>query len=193
MPVQWEGPVVVTGKTGIPDYAEGKFQDITLGDLRIAVDYFVAHSQMMDSSIGITKSMGTMFGTAKKKSAEGVRANCNGDRLVNHRPKYEEVTLPHDHPIHKVKSTLLSQLLDLPILIWKYPPDKAWKNMNVIPGQSRYYNEPHGNWAALFMNVNTDIMSDRWRMPALYWQTEVGGVLIIRQDGKASTLNSTFR
>jgi hypothetical protein len=52
----------------------------------------------------------------------------------------------------------------------------------MIPGQSGYYNEPHGNWAALFINVNTDIMSDQWGMPPLYWQTDVGSVLIIRQD-----------
>jgi hypothetical protein len=119
MPLQWEGPIVVIGKTGIPDDAEGKCEDIALGDLRIAVDYFVAHSRMMGPSIGITESMGAMFGTAKRKSVKGVRANCNGDRFVNHRPKYEEVTMLHDHPIYKAKPTSLSQLLDVPILIWK--------------------------------------------------------------------------
>jgi hypothetical protein len=92
--------MVVIGKTGIPDDAEGKSEDIALGDLRIAVDYFVAHSQMVDPSIGITESMGAMFGAAKKKSVKGVRANCNEDRFVNHRPKYEEVPIPHDHPIY---------------------------------------------------------------------------------------------
>ncbi|KAH8769494.1 hypothetical protein BGZ57DRAFT_954786 [Hyaloscypha finlandica] len=59
--------------------------------------------------------------------------------------------------------------------------------MNVIPGQNEYYNEPHGNWAALFMNVNTDIMNDQWGMSPWRWQTEVGNVLIIRLDGKELT------
>jgi hypothetical protein len=48
--------------------------------------------------------------------------------------------------------------------------------MNVIPGQNGYYNESHGNWAALFMNVITDVMNDQWEMPPLYWQTEAGSV-----------------
>jgi len=167
--VRWEGSMVVLSKSGPPDDIDGEFQDVTLEDLRITVDYFIAHSQMMDPSSSITEGMEALsnFAMKRKKFVKGVRINCNGDRFVNNRPKYEEVDIPLDHPIHEERPTSLSLLLALPILVWKYPADKAWQDMDLIPGKNGYYNEPSGNWCAMFMNVNTDISSENWGRPPI--------------------------
>jgi hypothetical protein len=167
----------------MPSDPYARCQDITLGDLRVAVDYFMSYGAKQINSIAeLEESMAEHELTGEKnKSRTGVRINCNGDRSVNKRKKYEEVSIPADHPVYKEKPTSISKLLEMPILVWQYPADKAWK-YNEAAGVGRYDNQ-----SATFLNVNADPTSEQWGWAAPKWQAEVGSVLVARQDGKDLT------
>ena len=40
---EWHGEVIVLSQIGVPDDPYARYQDITLRDLRIVVDYFLGH------------------------------------------------------------------------------------------------------------------------------------------------------
>lgn len=176
-PINFAGPVVVTSRTGSSTDLSSAAQDITLGVLRIAVDYFYAQSRgSMDDPITAFDNTREYLLTPQDFSNTpkvGVRINCIGD-IDNGRNKYEAIKVPINHPIYKERATDISGLLELPIVIWKYPLDKSWRD---ICGK-------RVNQTATFMHMIGDITIDRWGWAPMYWQNKVGSVLVVRQDRK---------
>lgn len=113
---------------------------------------------------------------------KGVRISCEGDQRIFRAKKYISVDVAADHPIFSSTDPPpdISQLIDLPILVSKYPPDPAWKDR---PVASMYDNQ-----SATFLNLNADPSNDHWfGWAGPQWQSRVGIVLVVRQDGKDLT------
>ncbi|KAI9787400.1 MAG: hypothetical protein M1816_007533 [Peltula sp. TS41687] len=117
------------------------------------------------------------------KRIKGVRISCKGDQQILRAKQYISVDVPADHPIFSSSDPPpdISQLISLPILVSKYPPDRAWKDL----GKASMYD----NVSATFLNLNADPDNHHWfGWAGPEWQNNVGSVLVVRQDGKDLTI-----
>ncbi|KAJ5047338.1 uncharacterized protein L3040_003165 [Drepanopeziza brunnea f. sp. 'multigermtubi'] len=145
------------------------FQDVTLGDLRTAVDYLSRYGMVTqrgteNSSLNITqadkkapksklqkmmeKMMASQAEEVKKTKFKGVLIRCAGkiSLLIKQSKKaerYGAVEMAKDHP-------LLSSVLNL-------------------------------------YQTDTPFIDAEWGFPPPTWQSQIGSVLLVRQDGKELT------
>ena len=169
----WRGPIVVLHQPGtyldLPCY-----EDVTIADFRHAVDYFSSHGSrpvpdLQDLTI------------RDYSKIVGIKVTCLGDQEVLGLEPYVAVGVPRDHPVFLSSNpTAISKLIEFPVLVWKYLPDRAWKDNRDI--------DPYQNRAATFLRFDADPESKTWGWaPFPEWQNEVGGVLVVRQDKKDLT------
>ncbi|KAG4438114.1 hypothetical protein IFR05_006394 [Cadophora sp. M221] len=147
------------------------FQDVTLGDFRIAVDY-----------LGImNKLMGDDAAKEKNRKVKGVLIRCEGDIGINKKKtgkweRYSKVEVPKDHTIWDSQPTGASKIMGFPLLVQKQPHNPAWKPND----HTRFDNQP-----ATFLNLTVDPkISNLWGFAPPEWQSEVGSVLLVRKDQK---------
>jgi MYND finger len=173
----WRGPIVILSMPGT-SIGACMYQDITLSDLRTAVDYFLSYGdEPIEDLEALTRSM-SLTSRPRGVKAQGVRINCLGDQKVFGVEQYVAVAVPPDHPVFQSTPTGISTHMGLPLLMRKYPPDRAWKGDKDMP----YENLP-----ATFMNLNADMSSEQWGWAPLHWQNDVGSVIVVRKDGKDLT------
>jgi hypothetical protein len=176
----WRGPIVILSKPGTA-MDPRIHQNITLLDLRIAVDYFLTYGDYsIENLVAGTRSM-SLTSRRRGAKAQGVRINCFGDQKVFGAKQYVAVAVPRDHPVFQSTPTGISTHMGLPLLMRKYPPHQAWKDdKNMSP-------YPYQNQAATFMNLNADVNSEEWGWAPPHWQNKVGSVMVVRKDGKDLT------
>jgi hypothetical protein len=168
----WKGPVLALRMKGL-----GRdplhYDHMTMRDFRDVIDYFLAYG---DETIGETDQ-------TRGAKVKGVKISCEADQNVFGAEKYVSVQVPRDHPVFTKVTTPcgISALLGLPVLVKKYPADKAWAKNESISGIG------YNNQAATFLHLNTDPNSRSlmgWGWAPLEWQNKVGSVLVVRSDGK---------
>ncbi|KAH0556756.1 hypothetical protein GP486_005453 [Trichoglossum hirsutum] len=176
----WRGPIVILSEPGTA-IDPRIYQDITLSDLRIAVDYFLTYGDYSIENLvagARSVSLASRPGGAK---VQGVRINCLGDQKVFGAKQYVAAAVPRDHPVFLSTPTGISTYMGPPLLMRKYPPHRAWKDdKNMRP-------YPYQNQAATFMNLNADVNSQEWGRAPLHWQNEVGSMMVVHKDGKDLT------
>lgn len=171
-PHTWKGPILALRKKGLA--ADPLHYDhITMSDLREVVDYFLTYG---DEAVGRTDQ-------TKRTKVKGVRISCEADQTVFRAKKYISVQVPREHPVftQPTPSCGISKLVELPVLVRKYPADKAWAKDESISGTG------YSNQAATFLHLNTDPNSRLlmgWGWAPMQWQNNVGSVLVVRADGK---------
>jgi hypothetical protein len=203
-------PELVIGDISIPMPTIGgevepfkEFQDVTMADLRIAVDYLMSYgvgiqrgmehqslyspnSQSSDGPLSelqkqFEKNMGLGESEKKSKRVKGVMIRCEGDIGLQigksgKWERYSEVDVTMDHAVWKECPTEASKVMGLPILVHKLPPNPAWDKNN----HTRFDNQP-----ATFLNLTVDPKEETmWGFAPLEWQREVGSVLLVRKDAK---------
>ena len=171
----WRGPIVVFRQ---PEARIGSLVsgDMTLADFRHAVDYFLSY--------GNEPTQNPWNSTIRSGSKIlGVKVTCVGDQKAFGAEHYMAVGVPRDHPVFlSSEPTGISSLVELPVLVRKYPPDPVWKN------DRDTYGFPFENRAATFLHLNADPKSEDWGWaPLPEWQNDVGSILVVRQDGKDLT------
>ncbi|MCJ1433199.1 hypothetical protein MMC27_002558 [Xylographa pallens] len=161
----WRGPLLTMRQRDIEQDGNIVYEDVTLSDLRHTVDWFSSYTNQ------------SQYYTRTK--VQGVKITCEGDRKVSGNPMpWIAVAVPRDHPVFMQKTPPeISRLVELPVLVKKYPPDRAWKD----------HRQSYNNVQATFLHVDADPKSQGWGWAPPEWQSYVGSVLVVRQDNKDLT------
>ncbi|KAI2601837.1 hypothetical protein GGR54DRAFT_580565 [Hypoxylon sp. NC1633] len=178
LPHPWAGPILA-----IRQLPSELYEDITLGDLRHVLDYFVSY--------GTTEVRESDSKTQTHSAAvvRGVKISCYGEAKLHGSDPFVLVDVPRVHPARHDHSrrdvSPISRLLGMPIRLWKYPDLDTWLDP---PGWEENMCAD-SNQNAAFLMVGTNPKKSDWGWAPLYWNVEIGNVLAVRQDGKDLDLN----
>lgn len=181
--------------------------DITLADFRHLIDHFLANGKETTHWPGIDPSpppsppfalapppapAPTAAPTAaptpktaekpsppplsQERTIRGGKIFCNGERKLNGRNQFArfDFTLSKRASLGKGHVSPISKRLGMPLILWQDP-------------DTRYTNGPTGSCDctfATFLMLNIDSASQDWAWAPAYWQTRVGSVLVLREDGE---------
>lgn len=173
----WRGPLVLLRISGIGVDA-GLYEDITLADFRSAVDYLITYNNHVSEHLpGFQNSPGP--------NVKGVKICCHGDRKLFGLKPYTAAEVPDEHQIYlSTEVNQISALLGFPLLTRQCPPHQAWKDDETM------FPDPHENVPATFLHMDAlDPKSPSFGWAPMKWQSNVGTVLVVREDGKDLTPN----
>ncbi|KAH6848436.1 hypothetical protein B0I37DRAFT_391940 [Chaetomium sp. MPI-CAGE-AT-0009] len=144
------------------------YEDITLADFRHTLDYFLSY--------GTTdrKQSGNFSQGRPPTAIRGVMISCYGERKLHGSERFVAVEC---FPISRRLGVLLR--------LWKYPDIETWID---IPGWNRTICA-ESNQDAAFLMMETDTKGSHWGFAPLYWNTDLGNVLVIREDEKDFSVN----
>jgi len=165
---EWKGPIAVMRLRGRDPK---QYSDVTLGDLRHAVDYFGnGHPSLCDPNMTLRSG----------RSTQGIRVACVGDRKMGIGP-LTMVAVPRDHKMFKEPVHIpISNHLHLPLFVYKMRPSKKWEDVNDSDGRSPNSNE---STSSLLVDINKS--SATWGLVPTGWKShEIGSVVFVRKDGR---------
>ncbi|MCJ1343142.1 hypothetical protein MMC31_001333 [Peltigera leucophlebia] len=168
---EWYSPIVVMRQPGT-EMDPLVYEDMTLADLRVAVDYFISYGNESVHALDIR-------GINLKSNVKGVRINCEGDQKLKAK-KFVTVTVPRDHAVFLATSgpVEITRLIGCPLHVRKYPADLRWKSNADEYGYERYENQ-----IVTYLHINADPRSQQWGRAPREWDSP-GSVFVVRQDGK---------
>jgi hypothetical protein len=169
---RWCGPVVALRET-----CSELYEDITLADFRHTLDYLMSY--------GTTETKESDHSENRPPTAiRGVKICCYGERKLHGSERYVAVDVPSHHPTRTVVKfgsvSPISQLLGMPLRLWKYPDIETWLDP---PG----WDENMGatsNQDAAFLMKETNPGRPEWGFAPFNWDMDIGNVLAIRVDEK---------
>jgi hypothetical protein len=169
----WCGSVVAMRSTWSEFY-----EDITLSDFRHALDYFLSYGTTDTEKTGGDVSQDLLPPTAIR----GVMISCYGERVLHGSDRFVAVQVSAHHPTRTVGKygsiSPIYQRLGIPLRLWKDPDIETWIDP---PGWNRSICA-ESNQDAAFLMMEIDPMSSGWGFAPIYWNTELGNVLVIRED-----------
>lgn len=176
LPHQYCGPMIA-----IRELIHESYADITLGDLRHLIDYIVSYS-----SVNIRESIPNQTHRAPTVK-RGVKICCYGEVRLHGSEQFVSVDVTRATRITLGDGAIspISSRLGMPLLLWKYPDlefafDRAgWLETT----------QPESNQNAAFLMMDMNPSSTQWGWAPLYWNTEIGNVLVLREDGEDLSLN----
>jgi hypothetical protein len=174
----WMGPVVAlrerTDETAVAD--------ITLGDFRHAVDYFVDYNR---ATIPEPKEI-SPFTTANTAgyTLRGVVIHCVGSIKLHGKRLLSQVEVPATHPICHGEGDLspISRVVGLPVRLWKLEDIGEW--LVNPPGWEEGNADAASNQLAPFLMMRMDPGADDWGLAPPCWNTDLGNVLMVGDDGQ---------
>ena len=168
----WNVPVIVMRQPGVlPQFLSSSdlrfYEDATLVDLCIAIDYFRAYS---DETV---EDLETYQGSLDDV-VRGVKITCLGDQKHFGMDQYVAVAVPKFHLVfNDAWRPTVPQLVGFPIQKRKYPADQAWKDEL---GGDAYTNE-----VATILHRDANPASGLWGLvPLILWGDHVGSVIVVR-------------
>lgn len=110
------------------------------------------------------------------RTIRGGKIFCNGEGKLHGRNQFArfDFTPGKRASLGKGYVSPISKRLGMPLILWQDPG-------------ARYTAGPLGSWDctfATFLVLNIDPASQDWAWAPAYWQTRVGSVLVLREDGK---------
>lgn len=112
--------------------------------------------------------------------------HCYGEQKLHGSERFVAVEVPMSHPTRTVgldgSISPISQRLGTPLRLWKYRGQdiEAWTDP---PGWDENICAS-SNQDAAFLMMETDPKSSSWGFAPLYWNTDLGNVVVIREDEK---------
>jgi hypothetical protein len=169
---KWCGPIVAMRETW------NEFnEDITLADFRHIIDYFVTYNTSEVREIANPQSYIRI-----PRAIRGVKICCYGEIKLHGTEPYVPVEVPKVHPIrwtHREGDiSPISKLLGRPLRLWKFPDIETWIDP---PGWS-YNLGAVSNPDAAFLMMGADPRSEDWGWAPLYWNNDIGNVLVVYDD-----------
>jgi len=181
VPHKWCGSVVAMRTTWSEHY-----EDMTLADFRHTLDFLLSYGTTETKQSNFSSSSPS-YGQSQSRpptAIRGVMISCYGERKLHGSDRFIAVDVPTHHPTRTVgKSGSISPIsrhLGMPLRLYKYPDIERWID---IPGWNRNLC-PESNQDAAFLMMETDTKSSSWGFAPLYWNTQLGNVLVVRDDGK---------
>ena len=172
-PHSWSGPIVAIRQTPSEPY-----EDITLADFRHIIDYLGSYrtNEARESAAHLEDRHPT--------SIRGVKICCYGEIKLHGSEPYVSVDISRAHPIRvsgrEGAISPISKLLGMPLRLWKDRDIDTWINP---PGWDANMNADN-NQDAAFLMMQTDLKDPGWGWAPLYWNLDLGNVLVVREDGK---------
>jgi hypothetical protein len=161
------------------------YEDITAGDFRHLIDHITSYSSTATPECGPDPE------DRVPRSVRGVKISCFGEKSLHGAESFMSVWVHSFHPAmldqmsNNGRTSPISQILGVPIRLWKYPDNENWIN---IPGWNHTLSAD-SNQNAAFLMVETDVNSPDWGWVPLTWNLELGNVLAVREDGQDLDLN----
>ncbi|EPS35747.1 hypothetical protein H072_10781 [Dactylellina haptotyla CBS 200.50] len=168
------GPLIAIRKN-----ADAKFEDVTLSDFRHILDSFVG------STSTYTPESPTNPADRKVTNIRGVKICCYGEQKIQGSEEFVSVEVPITHPARRglqnsgVCTSNLSEILGLPVRLWKYQDANSLIN---IPEWDEDDLKPTSNQNAASLMIDTNLKSMGWGQIPLYWNQDLGNVLVVRDD-----------
>lgn len=178
--------------------------DITLADFRHLIDHLLGYGEETTHRFGFDPSppppppfalapppapppapAPTAASTREtisqdSRTIRGGKIFCNGEGKLHGRKQFAPFDFTPAKRAARGRGHVspISKRLGMPLLLWQDP-------------DARYSTGPIGSWDntfATFLMMNTDPASQDWAWAPMYWQTQVGSVLVLREDGKDRNL-----
>lgn len=171
---QWRGPMAAVRQTPSEFY-----EDITLDDFRHIIDHVISYA-----TTELRESTSNLEEDHVSTTIRGVKICCYRETKLHGSEPYISVDVPIFHPTRLLykegKVSPISELLGLPLRLWKYLDIATWIDP---PGWDENKNAA-SNQDAAFLMMETDSGNPGWGWAPLYWNSNIGNVLAIRPDGK---------
>ncbi|RJE17541.1 hypothetical protein PHISCL_10121 [Aspergillus sclerotialis] len=168
---EYRGPMIALREIHHEDY-----DDITLADFRHLMDYLVSYR-----NTHIRESVPDLHHGANT-TVRGVKICCYGEVKLHGSEAFVGVDVTRANRIALGEGSIspISVCLGMPIRFWKdrdgefYRDPAGWEeNMTA---------DSNPNVAS--MMVETDPSSESWGWASLYWNSEIGNVWAVREDGR---------
>lgn len=176
-PHTWCGPIIAVREEPFERY-----NDITLDDFRHIIDYLLSY---------LTTELRESNDTEDRQAASihGVKVCCYGELKLHATKPFVSVNVPRAHPTRLTYSegtiSSISNLLGMPLKLWKIPESNAWINP---PGWNENMTAD-SNQNAAFLMMETDPQKSDWGWTPRYWNSDLGNVLAVRLDGEDLTVD----
>jgi hypothetical protein len=166
------------GQIGTPIFSYDRFQDVSLADLRIAVDYFTSY--LDDTVIPRQDNM-----PLPSTHAAGVLITCRGEQHTLGWDEFVAVAVPrgdmvflssHDRPS-------IPRRLGIPLLTRKHPLERPPEEYS---GQRNKLENINATWLHLDCRTHRNT-GEMWGLAPFQWQSNVGNVVVVREDGQDIT------
>lgn len=174
-PQEWRGPVIVLRQRGL-DLEPKIYEDVTLVEYRHVIDHFATYGY--DTLSEKSKAKLT------RERINGVKVNCLGEQALHQVDSFSPVEVP-SHSLQRYGYTIgeispISILIGLPIRAWKCPIKER-------PAETANYNVDNVPATLIFLNPDPTSIEFGWS-PS-HWQSDLGNVLLVREDGEDLAVN----
>lgn len=168
---EYRGPMIALREIHHEDYV-----DITLADFRHLMDYLVSYR-----NTHIRESVPDLHHHANT-TVRGVKICCYGEVKLHGSDAFVGVNVTRSNRIALGKGSIspISVCLGMPITFWKdydgeFTHDPAGWEENMTADS---------NPNVAFMMVETDPSRESWGWASLDWNSDIGNVLAVREDGR---------
>lgn len=170
-PHEYRGPMIALREIHHGDYA-----DITLADFRHLMDYLVSYQNRR-----IRESVPDLHHRAPT-TVRGVKICCHGEVKLHGSEPFVSVDVTRANQISLGSGSIspISVRLGMPIRLWK---DLDAEFRHDPPGwEGGMTADSNPNVA--FLMMETDSSKDEWGWAPMYWNSEIGNVWAVREDGR---------
>lgn len=176
IPHEYRGPMIAIREVSHEDYA-----DITLADFRHVVDYLISYR-----NTHIRESVPDRLHRAPT-TVRGVKICCHGERKLHGSEPFVSVDITRSNQISLGRGSIspISVCLGVAIRLWKDPGTEFLRD---LPGWEEGMTAD-SNPNVAFLMMETDPSKDEWGWAPTYWNSEIGNVWAIREDGQDLTVN----
>ncbi|KAJ5174666.1 uncharacterized protein N7482_000543 [Penicillium canariense] len=150
------------------------YTDITLADFRHLMDYLISYrnTHIRESVPGLLPRAPT--------TVRGVKICCHGEVKVHEEPFVSvDVTRANQISLGSGSVSPISVCLGMPIRLWK-DPDTDFRH---DPPEWERGMMADSNPNVAFLMMETDSSQDEWGWAPMYWNSEIGNVWAVREDG----------
>jgi hypothetical protein len=161
------------------------YADITLADFRHIVDYLISYQNTQ-----IRESVPDRQHHAPT-TVRGVKICCEGERQLHGSEPFVSVDITRANRISLGRGSIspISVCLGMPLRLWKGPDTEF---LHDPPGwEGGMTADSNGNVSCLMTETNPS--KDEWGWAPMYWNSEIGNVWAIREDGQGLAVDDVAK
>lgn len=181
---QWRGPVLILRQI------YGTYKNITLDDFRDALDYFTTYNY---SRVTEYDTIHQQIPRKIHGEVMGVQINSDGEMELHGSPRFAPVGIPREHLIRVLPSersmrASISQKVGIPLLLRRVIEGESPGTMPGVLNFDSLGCNFSNNQAVTFLMTETDPLRPNWGFSSLSQFSDVGNVIVMREDGRDVTV-----
>jgi hypothetical protein len=176
----WNGPFVIMRQPTI-NVDPLVFVDVTLGDLRSAVDYFSAYRDHSVEDLEARRDL-------TEPILVGVKISCATDRSISGAAEYSPVGARPGHTIFFTGDRpRMPELMEIPVRVLGIALDQSPEVVEAWAADGGAFEVSHCNTPVTFLFLDADPQSTSWGWAPFHWDHDVGSVMVVWEDCKKIT------